>query len=155
MYITTSGFSCSFKVCWSTYLLLSGTTSQGSIGQGSSPGCKSPLSVSKSIISVKHQTNKDSEYKHEQNLRNMITRSRNNGSPKSWPTWNLLPLLTVFTYQGNISGLCLSPGGSNSNPRDFNKFRYVLSLWKEKNIMIPTNSTLHNNKIPVFQPKAS
>lgn len=36
----TSGFSCNFKVCWSTYLLLSGTTIHGSMGHASSPGWK-------------------------------------------------------------------------------------------------------------------
>ena len=34
----TSGLSCSFRVCWSTYLLRSGRTTQGSTPHGSSPG---------------------------------------------------------------------------------------------------------------------
>lgn len=59
--------------------------------------------------------------KQELNLRNMITGSRNNCSTKSWPTRNLFSFLTILTYQGNISGLCLSSGCSNSNPSNFNK----------------------------------
>lgn len=128
----TSGFSCSLRVCRSTYLLLSGATIQGSKGQGSSPAwAKENPSKKKNNSSANGKNMKqgvEGNVLMIGHLRHMVTWPGNDGTSKPWSTRHSLYALAILAHQGYVCGLGLDSRSSNRNPRYFNKPGHALSL---------------------------
>lgn len=127
----TSGFSCSLRVCRSTYLLLSGATIQGSKGQGSSPAWAKENPSKKNNSSANEKNMKQGA---EGNvlmighLRHMVTWPGNDGTSKPWSTRHSLDALAILAHQSYVCGLGLDSRSSDRNPRYLNKPGHVLGL---------------------------
>lgn len=63
------------------------------------------------------------------NLRDMVTTSRHNSTPKAWPASHDLDILAVFANQSDRCSLGLSSGCRNDDTRYLHQLRDTVRLW--------------------------